>query len=629
MSDTFFINKKRSSFVLNEKEAKKLRKKYSKLISKLGGTLGSKTVIDQYYDEKIDKHSIVLQGLGVNVRGSMQYILNELNYDKRFSKYKIYVRTKDHSDQMVKDYIKQNNWTRTTTVPKGYYKVLESCKYVFTESYVPYQWIKKKDQVFIDIWHGTPLKKLGVIKNGNKAHLQSKQQKNFLCTDYFLYPNDFTKDIMFNSYNISTLMKGKALMLGYPRTAGILKVSEERTAEIRKTLAPNGEKVYAYMPTFRGYLNDEESIKREKEFLEYLDHELDDDQKLYVNLHHHIGAALDTSEYDHIETFPPLIDSYELLTATDALISDYSSVFFDYLVLGKQIILYIEDYDTYSSFQGLNMDIRDLPFDMAHSKEEVISMLNRGKDYDDTEIRNSLCAYDAPDNPAKLCQLFRDDENGLVLEEHPRNDKKKVLFYSDCCREGFETKLLEELSSKIDKEAYDYWIGCDSNKTKSHVASAYPMLHDNQNISSEDDIRLSSVGAPVKELYLSGKIDFETAITYLKYEYGLIPIQWYGYSDFDTYAIYDSVYPELIISLALSSAKNKILFITADMVSNIKSGDKFMEDAVKFAGKYMSVIAVTNNGLREEAEKILSDTWTGNISVVKNSDAIISLLNAL
>ena len=90
------------------------------------------------------------------------------------------------------------------------------------------------------------------------------------------------------------------------------------------------------MPTFRGYLDDEETIKREKEFLSFLDEKLTDDQILYVNLHHHISQGLDCSEFKHIHTFPPLIDSYELLTATDALISDYSSVFFDYLVLGKR-----------------------------------------------------------------------------------------------------------------------------------------------------------------------------------------------------------------------------------------------------------------------------------------------------
>ncbi len=625
MSD-IYLNEDVKRFSIDEKTAKKLRKKYAKLVKKNGGEPGSKTVIDYFYDEKVEKNTVLIQGLGVSVRGSVQYLLNELNYDKRFSKYKIYVRTKDHSDETVKEYIKQNNWTRTTTVPKGYYRKLESCKYIFTESYVPYQWIKKKDQIFIDIWHGTPLKKLGVIKNGRKAHLQSKQQKNFLCTDYFLYPNDFTKDIMYKSYDVATLMDAKALMMGYPRTAGILQVTEERTAEIRKQLAPNGERVYAYMPTFRGYLNDEDTIKREKEFLEFLDKNMSEDQILYVNLHHHISAGLDCSEFRHIHTFPPLIDSYELLTATDALISDYSSVFFDYLVLGKQIILYIEDYDTYSSFQGLNMDIRELPFDMAHSREEVLDMLNRGKDYDDTKIRSELCAYDAADNPAKFCQLFRDDETGLVLEDHPKNNKKKVIFYSDCCREGRETELLHQFSEQVDRDQYDFWVGCDSEKTKQHVDSAYPMLHDSMNISSEDDIRLSSVGAPVKELYLKGSIDFKTAMEYLIHEYGVIPVQQYGYSHFDTFVIYDMLDPEMIISMALLEADSKVIFITKDILSEVENGNTFMKDAVRFAADYCKVAAVTDKDIAEAAEKLLGDSWTGRVSVIDNVADINELL---
>ncbi|SNU08559.1 CDP-Glycerol:Poly(glycerophosphate) glycerophosphotransferase [Lachnospiraceae bacterium] len=626
MSDQLFINSNPLTFEVNEKAALKLRKKYAKIIKKKGLEPGSKTVIDHFYDEDVKKNTVLIQGLGVSVRGSVQYILNELNYDKKFAKYKIYVRTKDHTDETVNEYIKQNNWSRTSTVPKGYYKKLESCKYIFTESYVPYQWIKKKDQVFIDIWHGTPLKKLGVIKNGNKAHMQSKQQKNFLCTDYFLYPNDFTKDVMINSYNVATLMQGKELMLGYPRTAGLLKVSKERTAEIRNILGPNGEKVYAYMPTFRGYLDDEETIKREKEFLSFLDEKLTDDQILYVNLHHHISQGLDCSEFKHIHTFPPLIDSYELLTATDALISDYSSVFFDYLVLGKQIILYIEDYDTYSSFQGLNMDIRELPFDMAKSKDDVINMLNNGKGYDDTEIRQKLCAYDSADNPAKLCQLFADDEEGLVLDEHPHDSRKKVIFYSECCREGAETELLHSFSTQVDSDKTDYWVGCDSNKTKKHISGAYPMLLEVQNISSEDDIRLSTIGAPIKELYLSGKIDFGTAIKYLIHEYGLISIQEYGYTVFDTMVIYDTPNPEMILSLALSSAKNKVLFINKDILSKIENGNTFLKDSIAYAADYCSVVAVTDKADKETAEKLLSKTWKNKVSVIESVEDMNGLL---
>ncbi|MCR5418062.1 MAG: CDP-glycerol glycerophosphotransferase family protein [Lachnospiraceae bacterium] len=613
------------SFQVSWEEGRKLRRRYMPYVLRTVLRRRKKSVIDHFYDEKIHEKTILIRALGVSVRGNMQYVLNVLNSDDRFKGYKIYVRTSKETHETVKEYIRQNNWKRTIPLEKYYNKMLERCQYLITESFFPYNWIKKPEQILIDTWHGTPLKKLGIRKNGKKAHLQAIQQKNFLCTDYFLYPNKFTQKIMYESYGVVSMMKGKALMLGYPRTGGMLSVPKEDTEKVRKTLAPNGEKVYAYMPTFRGYLSDEETIQREKDLLTYIDEHLRDDQILYVNLHHHIGQALDCSVFKHIRTFPPLIDSYELLTATDALISDYSSVFYDYLILGKQIILYIEDYETYSKYQGLNADITTLPFDKARSKEELVEMLNRGKNYDDTQIRSELCAYDSPRNAEKLSQLFAGDESGLTLEEHPHNDMPKVLFYTECCREGKETELLSQFSAAVDKSKYDYRIGCDTKKTADHLGSAYPMLHDSDVITSEDVIKLSSIGAPLKQKCLKGRIGFDKAIEYLQHEYALIPIQYYGYTKFDLLAIYDTPNADMILSLSLADAKSKALFITDDILKMIDEGDAFMKDAIRFAGDHCNVCAVSSPENVAKAEQILSDKWKDKVSVINDVSAMQKL----
>lgn len=305
----------------------KIRKIYAGILKLHRVKRSKRNEMDYYFSESVNDKTILISGLGRGVRGSMQYLLNELNSSDLYEGYKIYVRTDaERTDAVVNEYIEKNGWIRTSTVPKGFARYMESCKYLITESYFPYTWIKKPGQVMIDLWHGTPLKKLGVNKSGNKCHKTAIQQKNFLNADYLMYPNEFTKQIMWDSYRITSLLSAKALMMGYPRTAGILKSAEKEAEEIRKKLAPNGEHIYAYMPTFRGHLSDEEAIAREVEFLNYLDSKLRDDQILYVNLHHHIKEGLRCDGYRHIRLFPPLIDSYSLLAATDALISDYSSV---------------------------------------------------------------------------------------------------------------------------------------------------------------------------------------------------------------------------------------------------------------------------------------------------------------
>ncbi len=613
------------SFQIDIDARKKMEKQYAYLLEDKKDP--GRTSADFYYDTKVDENSILVVGLGTGVRGSMQYILNELNHNDRYANFKIYVRTKyDHTDETVKQYIEQNHWTRTTTVPAGYTRRQHTCKYLITESYFPYQWIKKPGQVLIDIWHGTPLKCLGLLKNGPKSHKNSIQQKNFLYTDYFLYPNDYTRTVMHDSYKISTLMPGQALMLGYPRTAGLLKVTEERKKEILAQIAPNGEKVYAYMPTFRGYLTDEETVAREAVFLEYVDSQLRDDQILYVNLHHHVSAGLDYSGFTHIKQFPALIDSYELLTVTECLISDYSSVFFDYEILGKQIILYIEDYDTYLEHQGLNMDIRDLPFDLAQTKEQVVEMLNRGKDYDDTEFRASMCAYDSALNPEKLCQLFAGDETGLTIKPEPKNAKKKVLLYSDGCKDGKRTEKLREFALNSASDAYEFWIGCDKTVTNKYLDSAYPLLHEAPMIGSEKGEILSSYGKEIKKKYLCGEIYFDTAMEFLAHDYALLPIQFYGYTQFDLMVIYDSVDAETIMGLALSNAKKKALVLNGPQITKILKGDTFFEDAVRFASEYCNLIAVTSEKYIEAAENFLPARWKGHISVLGDAAGIEQII---
>ena len=285
---------KTKAYEFRPEKRKLVKKVYAGFLKLCRVKRGKKTAVDFYFDTPLEERSILISGLGRNVRGNMQYLLKELNTNDDFKDYKIYVRTdKEHTYETVKGFIEQNSWTKTEAITGGLARKMETCKYLVTESYFPYSWIKKPGQVMIDLWHGTPLKRLGVLKEGDKCHKTAIQHKNFLCADYLLYPNVFTRDTMWDSYRITSLLSAKGLMMGYPRTSGILE-AEKDADKLRQELAPNGEHLYAYMPTFRGHLSDDEAIAREVQFLDYLDEKLRDDQILYVNLHHHIKEGLNT-----------------------------------------------------------------------------------------------------------------------------------------------------------------------------------------------------------------------------------------------------------------------------------------------------------------------------------------------
>lgn len=619
-----------NTFSLDLNRRGNLMYEYRRLALKHGKNIPSSTIADYYFDEKLDEKAIVMIGLGHNVRGSLQYILNELNTSEKFKDFRIYVRTSKDTNRIVKEYIRQNHWDRTETVlaQKPYSRLLESCKYLITEVYMPEGWVKKPGQIFISIWHGTPLKRLGLAKLSSNCHINGTTQKNFMDADYLTYPNAYTREKMLESYKVSQLMNGRAVMLGYPRTGGMLAASQADQRELRSQLAPQGEHLYAFMPTFRDYLTDDQAVEETQAFLNYLDENLREDQLLYVNLHHKLNASIDYSAYRRIRPFPPTVDSYKLLAETEALISDYSSVFFDYLALRRQIILYIPDYQEYCKKRGTYMDLMSLPFDKAMSKGEVLEAINRGKTYDDEAAWNTFCSHDTVDNAKKVCQLFFRDETGLEAEDIPRDSRRRILIYSDAFEPGCETELLHAFTREYDRTQWDVYLSCDMNAVDQNKSSAYPMLFENSVIGAERAPHLSGLGKVVRELYHENKITFETALRYLKYDYALVPKRIYGQARFDAVLIYDVDDPERIISLAEMGVPT-ILCLPEAVLEKAKGQDPFLRDALRYAAKYSRGVYTFSARHKDDAGALLGGYWKDRIQTAESPDHLANAINSI
>ena len=591
------------------------------LIKTHNGKIPGETIADYYYNEPLDEKAIVMIGLGKNVRGNMQYILNELNYSDDFKDFRIYVRTVDETDAIVRNYIEQNHWTRTIPVlnDQTYSRIMESSKYMITEVFFSEAWIKREGQVYISIWHGTPLKKLGLAKQFRNRHKGGVVQRNFIEADYLMYPNEYTRKNMLESYGVTQLMNGQIIMNGYPRTGGMIAASLSPQENLRNRLAPNNEHLYAYMPTFRDYIPLEECVQQSKDLLDYLDENLRDDQILYVNLHHKLNDSIQYDNYKHVRRFPADVDSYKLLALTEALISDYSSVFFDYLALRRQIILYVNDYELYRKKRGVYMDLMDLPFDKAFSFEDVLNAINRGKTYDDETVHSEFCSYDTPENAKKICQLVSGKTADLHLESIQKNNKKRILIYSDAFGPVKSTKQLLAYTRSYDREKYEVYLSCSYDKTTECKSSAYPLLFENPVIGSEDNPHLSSVGKGVLALYHSNKISFNQAMDYLKYDYSLMLLRMFGHTRFDTVILYDIENPEKLIALAQTDA-NKVLFLPDHIVEKLKAEDTFLKDAVCYAAKYCCGVFIQSNMYLEFTQNLIGNEFNGKIQIASNPE---------
>jgi CDP-glycerol glycerophosphotransferase (TagB/SpsB family) len=602
------------------------KEKLDAMISEEHIKAGGRGISDFYYDYPLNEKRILLLGLGKNVRGNMLYILKVLNTSPRFEGFEIFVRTDAQTQPIVEQYIAKNNWQRTRPVTKDelYRENMETAKYLITEVFFPEGWVKKPGQVYINIWHGTPLKKLGLAKNYRGRHKDGNTQRNFIDADYLLYPNDYTKKNMLESYKVSNLMKGKTLMLGYPRTGGMLLNAQSDLLELKQRLAPNGERIYAYMPTWKDYLEVEEVIEESRELLDYLDANLAEDQILYVNLHHKVSDSLDYSAFRKIKKFPADVDTYELLAATNALITDYSSVFYDYLVLRRQIILYCADYEKYKKVRGTYMDISELPFDKVLTKEAVLEALNRGKTYDDQETFERFCAYDSTENAEKLCSVLVGEEQVRdEVEAIPNNDKRSVLIYDESCGSEIETSLLNDFVTGCRIEGDGYYLGCDRDRIDENKDTAYPLLYNTAVIGTRNDPHFGKTGRGAAILYEKGLLDFEQLLDFLKYDYYLNAHRWFGNAHFDVEIIYDVADAHSLLTLLAVPAK-RLLFLSNAAMSKLADGDEFFLKAVLFAAKHCMAVFVSNELAKMEAEQLLPKGTA--INVIENASQLRELL---
>ena len=304
-----------------------------------------------------------------------------------------------------------------------YAELLATAGIIVNNSSLPSYFTRRDGQIYLQTWHGTPWKTLGK-KMRSGIETMYNVQHNFLQASHLLFPNEFTRDAIMGDYNLPELFTGKVIMKGYPRNN--MFCMPERAAEIKHRCGDDGFRTIAYMPTWRGQDNANiriEDFSREiNGLLADLDEALADDQKLYVNLHPIVQKDVRIDSFRHIFPFPGDVDKYEFINSMDALITDYSSIFFDYSITGKPVILFTYDYDEYVAERGLYFDISELPFRRVDTTEQLKALLRSGE-YLNTaaggsnvtyeEYREKFLKYDSADAASVLMQYILDESKGI------------------------------------------------------------------------------------------------------------------------------------------------------------------------------------------------------------------------
>ena len=250
----------------------------------------------------------------------------------------------------------------------------------------------RKGQIYVQCWHGTPLKRLGYdIDASDNAmnsigEIREKYRTDAKKFSYLLSPSPFASEKFATAWDLNaTHQTHKIIEEGYPRNDRLINAGDEERTGIRKKLGVDDKKVILYAPTWRdnqhisgeGY-----SYKTEVDF-DRLKEALGDKYVILFRAHYLVANSFD---FDRYEGFVRDVSSYDdindLYLASDLLITDYSSVFFDYSNLERPVIFYMYDLDQYEhEMRGFYLSLDELPGPIVKDEEKLIEEIEKSENW--------------------------------------------------------------------------------------------------------------------------------------------------------------------------------------------------------------------------------------------------------
>ncbi|MDO5557529.1 MAG: CDP-glycerol glycerophosphotransferase family protein [Clostridia bacterium] len=337
-----------------------------------------------YLGNKVDDNLIIFESyMGRQFSCSPKAIYEELVKNEEYNNYKfVWAFRKCEKYKYLE---KQKNTKVVEFGSREYYKIYSSAKYWITNSRLNGRILKKKNQIYIQCWHGTPLKKLGYdikISGGNAMNsnrdIRRKYKMDSKRYSYMISPSRFCTEKFKSAFDLKDINIIKEL--GYPRNDYLYNYTQSDIDNIKNKLKiKNNKKIILYAPTWRdnqhksgiGY-----TYKLGIDF-EKLKKEFQDEYVILFRTHYFVANQIDLKKYsDFVIDVSSYEDIKELYIISDILITDYSSVFFDYANLKRPIIFYMYDYNEYkNNLRDFYIDLSSIPGPIVKNEEELIDKI--------------------------------------------------------------------------------------------------------------------------------------------------------------------------------------------------------------------------------------------------------------
>lgn len=416
-----------------------------------------------YLEEPVDDKAIFMEVRdGHSFVGNVKAIYEALLKDDRFHDYHFYI-SYDSEDEKAA----MQQWMTVTSrthfvqrLTEPYAKALATSRYLFNNSTFIASFMKRDNQCYINTWHGTPLKHMGFDLPGIKDN--QNVLRNFLMTDYLISPNEHTTYIFKDRYKLEGIYEGVILEGGYPRIDTLIDADPMCLIDCAKAIGislDSQKKTLLYTPTWRG-----SDVHQAVEQLEILEAEVEalqqslTDWNILVKVHPFIAKKAQKRPKLKSVLLPDAVDVNEWLSCVDVLVTDYSSIFFDFLVTDKPVIFYCPDYLHYQHHRGLYFDKNDLPGRVVTTIDDLIEAINTPqKEVSYEKMKRMMVPYDDGCVTKRYIDtIFFGKDNMKAIK--CQNNKKKLLLYAGGMKNNGITTALLNLCNALDEQEYDITI---------------------------------------------------------------------------------------------------------------------------------------------------------------------------
>lgn len=566
----------------------------------------------------IQKNIVLIESThGRNISGHLFYLTKELCTN--FPELNIYVVAQNVKE--IEIFLSENNINNVQVVKhlsRKYLRLLASAEYLLNDTTFYSFFTKKKGQRYINIWHGTPLKTLG--KDVENITDVANVQRNFYMADKIITSNDYTQNILASSHGLNGVYQGKMVIAPSPRNAILL--DKQKREEIRQKLHMHNKKLSFYMPTWRGSIGKVKDMNNKiMEDLRYLSENMNEEDRFFVKLHP-FQKDIDLSEFNNVFPMPAEYELYEFLTAVDVLITDYSSIMYDFLLADKKIILYIYDKEEYSSTRGVYDNIDRYPFKQVETVEQLVQEIQKSDTtIEYTEMKEEFCPYDSINGVAVVCDyIFHNQQHETIKETNLYNGKETAIILGGGFWDNGVTTALLNTFDNIDLNKRNYIVLLGQNQLKREYMFRI------KNLPKE------ILFYPIPETINAGMLDRLLYFGQLKFSWfqsswinkrigEVVKNDFYRITGdlkidhFIHYTGFGSRYAELIKHVP--SETNTVMFVHTDMMKEYEAKKNFNLPIIFSAYESVSKVALVHSNLKSDLIKKLP-TIEDKLYVVNN-----------